>query len=247
MDTVTADVRAARTRSEASDPANCGGGWRNSNRLTTSAAGIPGGPNNDDNGGTAAGARARSRRYRSVTRMAGGGSMVLASGLVEYRARLAIGNLSCNARMECRSVRAFATIEASFPIGPIQFTLNASVLNGFSMTIAGAWEHTTGRIDLGNCWGRGYAGVTASLAIRSNPSRGQARIELTGTAAVKGRIWGDWCWAGTPDNESDRWRWSLSAGVRVTLDPWSLTVTVDFGIPGSITIGPIAGVRVRIE
>jgi hypothetical protein len=176
-----------------------------------------------------------------------GGELVLASGLVEIRGRLAIGNLSCNARMECRSVRTFATIEASFPIGPIQFSLNASVLNGFSMTIAGAWEHTTGRIDLGNCWGRGYAGVTASLAIRSNPSRGQARIELTGTAAVKGRIWGDWCWAGTPDNESDRWRWSLSASVRVTLDPWSLTVTVDFGIPGSITIGPIAGVRVRIE
>jgi hypothetical protein len=176
-----------------------------------------------------------------------GGSMVLASGLVEYRARLAIGNLSCNARMECRSVRAFATIEASFPIGPIQFTVNASVLNGFSMTIAGAWEYTTGRLDLGNCWGRGYAGITASLAIRSNPSRGQARIELTGTAAVKAKIWGDWCWPGTPDNESDRWRWSLSASVTVTFDPWSLTVTVSFGIPGSYTIGPIGGVRVKIK
>lgn len=175
------------------------------------------------------------------------GTLVLASSLVEIGGRLAIGNLSCNARMECRSVSTFATIQATFPIGPVQFTLNASVMNGFTMTIDGAWEHKTGKLDLGNCWGRGYAGVTASLTVRSNPGRNQARIELTGTAAVKARIWGDWCWPGTPDDEPESWRWSLSASMTATLDPWSLTVTVSFGIPGSYTIGPIGGVKVKIK
>ena len=175
------------------------------------------------------------------------GTLVLAGGLVEIGGRLAIGNLSCNARMECRSVSTFAIIQASFPIGPIQFSLDASVMNGFNMTIAGSWPYTTGRIDLVNCWGRAYAGISASLTVRSNPGRNQARIELTGTAAVKAKIWGDYCWYGTPDNEPESWRWSLSASMTVTFDPWSLTVTVSIGIPGSYTIGPIGGVKVKIK
>ena len=174
-----------------------------------------------------------------------GGELVILSGLVSVSGRLAIGNLQCNARMQCERVRSFAKLSASFPIGPFQFSVNASLLNGFSLEVGSSWTYTTGRLDLGNCWGRGKAELSATLYIRENPARNQARVELVGRAGVYGKLWGDWCWPGTPDNEGDRWPYSVSASLSVTFDPWGVTVSVHLGVP-NFTIGPVAGVKIRV-
>lgn len=174
-----------------------------------------------------------------------GGELVILSGLVNVSGRLAIGNLQCNARMQCERVRSFAKLTASFPIGPFQFSVNASLLNGFSLEVGSSWTYTTGRLDLGNCWGRGKAELSATLYIRENPARNQARVELVGRAGVYGKLWGDWCWPGTPDNERDRWPYSVSASISVTFDPWGVTVSVHLGVP-NFTIGPVAGIRIRV-
>ena len=174
-----------------------------------------------------------------------GGELVILNGLVNVNGRLSIGNLQCNARMQCTSVRSFAKLTASFPIGPFQFGIDASLLNGFSLQVSTSWTYTTGRLDLGNCWGRGKAELSATLYIRENPARGQARVELTGRAGVYGKLWGDWCWPGTPDNEGSRWPYSVSASLSVTFDPWGVTVSVHLGVP-NFTIGPVAGVRIRV-
>ncbi|MFM8388170.1 MAG: hypothetical protein ACKOA5_02870, partial [Actinomycetota bacterium] len=155
------------------------------------------------------------------------------------------GNLECNARMQCRSVRTFARLSASFPIGPFQFSVDASLLNGFSLSVGTAWTYTTGRLDLGNCWGRAKAELSVTLHLRQNPARNQARVELVGRAGVYGKLWGDWCWPGTPDNERDRWPYSISAEISVTFDPWGVTVSVHLGVP-NFTIGPVAGIRIRV-
>ncbi|MFM7095073.1 MAG: hypothetical protein ACKOYL_11060, partial [Actinomycetota bacterium] len=105
-----------------------------------------------------------------------GGELNILNGLVEVRGRLAIGNLECNARMQCRSVRTFARLSASFPIGPFQFSVDASLLNGFSLSVGTAWTYTTGRLDLGNCWGRAKAELSVTLHLRQNPARNQARV-----------------------------------------------------------------------
>lgn len=174
-----------------------------------------------------------------------GGELIILNGLVQVRGRLAIGNLDCNARMECRSVRTFAKLQASFPVGPFQFSVDASLLNGFSLSVGAAWTYTTGRLDLGNCWGRAKAELSVTLHLRENPARNQARVELVGRAGVYGKLWGDWCWPGTPDNERDRWPYSVSASISVTFDPWSVTVSVHLGVP-NFTIGPVAGIRIRV-
>jgi hypothetical protein len=147
--------------------------------------------------------------------------------------------------MQCRSVRSFAKLTATFPIGPFQFRVDASLLNGFSLEVSTVWGDQTGRLDLGNCWGRAKWELSVTLYIRENPARNQARVELVGRAGVYGKLWGDWCWPGTPDNERDRWPYSVSASLSVTFDPWGVTVSVHLGVP-NFTIGPVAGVRIRV-
>lgn len=173
------------------------------------------------------------------------GDLIILNGLVEVGGRLAIGNLECNARMQCRSVRSFAKLTATFPIGPFQFRVDASLLNGFSLEVSTVWGDQTGRLDLGNCWGRAKWELSVTLYIRENPARNQARVELVGRAGVYGKLWGRYCWPGTPDNERDRWPYSVSASLSVTFDPWGVTVSVHLGVP-NFTIGPVAGVRIRV-
>lgn len=174
-----------------------------------------------------------------------GGELNILNGLVEVRGRLAIGNLECNARMQCRSVRTFARLSASFPIGPFQFSVDASLLNGFSLSVGTTWGDQTGRLDLVNCWGRGKYELSVTLHLRQNPARNQARVELVGRAAVYGKLWGEYCWYGTPDNEPESWPYSKSAEISVTFDPWAVTVSVHLGVP-NFTIGPVAGIRIRV-
>lgn len=173
------------------------------------------------------------------------GELVILNGLVEVGGRLAIGNLQCNARMQCTRVPPFAKLTATFPIGPFQFRVDASLLNGFSLEVSTVWGDQSGRLDLVNCWGRAKWELSATLYIRANPARNQSQVELVGRAGVWGKLWGRWCWSGTPDDETDRWPYSLSASLSVRFNPWGVTVEVHLGVP-NFTIGPIAGIKIKV-
>jgi hypothetical protein len=173
------------------------------------------------------------------------GELVILSGLVEVGGRLAIGNLQCNARMQCTRVPSFAKLTATFPIGPFQFRVDASLLNGFSLEVSTVWGDSSGRLNLVNCWGRAKWELSVTLYIRANPARNQSQIELVGRAGVWGKLWGYACWPGTPDNERDRWPYSVSASLSVRFNPWGVTVSVHLGVP-NFSIGPIAGITIRV-